>query len=1201
MAKVNQVKSFIGSVFWTEEDKTGQILNGQNHTGCRHENNILHNNNGAIETIDVSKLNPTHFINNASLSTNINLLSNYLEKFGLLEKYKTYAITSLEQGDNVEIECKTNDIVAFTLTNKRVGTYFDFVMYDEEQYHNNKLTSLDYRNRRMTGYVHSGDQSFSTYLLHHITSKSDNDRVCALGVVGYRNTKLVDYHQQNPCMVIPDHVNEILYVIPCPLDVLTMGDGTIAILGVVQKSRETLKFTILQKPKTLNCVDTGCINERVKNMIIDAKTEFNDEINSLFPIRLKNDKKDDEKERSFKLPSTLHFIQKGLNIEIDEPCFSFGCGLTFHDTVYVKEIADIVTMSPFGILRGPPVIALQKSYDGSMEFDEVEFLDMLDEKTIVIHIDTSWIESVININDVLINGVIIIHTDAPLKDEPIITFLSNLNISGVSALAGPMSIVLVNIDDKYYWYRGIDAFGAKSMNFGDQVDNSISHYIKESFPSVHYKGDDSIMWRNELSTINEMVLNLKSMSTIEIIDNMEEIKNVFCQLQIIFTTIELNLIVKEIVTFLQKSIESSIVMPTEQFDSTLSLVEISKIIAENKGKRRNIQKEMRPLINYLGSIISLQKSSSKVYDLKQLQRRTTISDNVTKATNMSLTDKLELIENYSSSILFSKINLSAFDRMLIDIGRKTITFPHKNLSTINTDFLQVDFDTTQTLIDSTKGHVTHELYSKNSLCIRVTATDIFMPFIMIDSIVECDDPSKIYWISECNEEKWAMFRILMRNTISSCPKGKSLNLLPQDKLIGHMIANMIICTMENLVSNLVLEGSVNDTIYPLMRGLFGQLLSLLASGATPLSMAWQLVMHKPKIDSPKNDIWIYMKIIQLFPYTGWSNINLNNNIRMLLVKIVRNKVCGLAIDQMLKQMSVKKSNDASAFIESRNIELQHCRLMVDVILHMVSSEKEITDPIFINIVKRMNSILLEDKDKIINSQSSIIRMERFFQKILIGTVYSEDLEQIVRTAINVYTKRSACFDETKQEILDAILLGGDIAQAINMFKAFRTEIREKFTFNEEPKVQNIEAIKSLNQDKIKGDAELRRVAWQVSDHSIEKVKDDNYDKYDKLLNFVLGIEDKPIEQSEDQTIAIKQDTFLQGIPGNKAAIELYESCKQDIVKVINNVTPFVQVQHLLDCIDKPDHHHTLFNMIEIALINYDNVAIIEDRLMSLLY
>ena len=46
MSEINNIKTFIGSVFWNEEDKNGQVLNGQNYIGCKHNNNIIYNNNG---------------------------------------------------------------------------------------------------------------------------------------------------------------------------------------------------------------------------------------------------------------------------------------------------------------------------------------------------------------------------------------------------------------------------------------------------------------------------------------------------------------------------------------------------------------------------------------------------------------------------------------------------------------------------------------------------------------------------------------------------------------------------------------------------------------------------------------------------------------------------------------------------------------------------------------------------------------------------------------------------------------------------------------------------------------------------------------------------------------------------------------------------------------------------------------------------
>jgi hypothetical protein len=527
MDQIRKIKTFIGNVLWTEEEKRDRLLNGEDFVGCKHGNIVLYKENGQIKSVDAHQIPVDMFINVASIAGNIDNLSSYICKFSELAKYTNYSFVSLNQGDNICIDAPNpSNIFAFTATHK-VGQYFDFVMYNNTK----TLNTLTYNNRTMSGYTHSGDILKEGYLLQYINNISNaNKNVCTLGVVGYCLTELSKFENQNPSIVIIDEKSEILYVVPCPLDKATMARHTFASLATVKRTDGKINISVLRMPIGIDKVNTGAIGAEVKESVISAISEHTESSMSVTTVAVREINRIDT---DVDLPQILHFVQKGTEYTHDTPCFVFGRGLEWVDN-YIQIDHDAVTLSPFGILRGPSVISLLQSYHGSIDMDEVTFLCAIDEcKSIIIHINDKWIESVVKINDVLINGCIVIHVNLGLDNVE--TCMNKLCIAGVSAIAGPLAMVIVSIADKYYWYRGIPNYGITTLpEFGEDITDKINFEISNDWPNVFYRDEQMLVWKNTTSDIVMAKTEILNMSCDSIVENMNDIKVLFTQLQVIY-------------------------------------------------------------------------------------------------------------------------------------------------------------------------------------------------------------------------------------------------------------------------------------------------------------------------------------------------------------------------------------------------------------------------------------------------------------------------------------------------------------------------------------------------------------------------------------------------------------------------------------------------------------------------------------------
>jgi hypothetical protein len=1169
MEQIHKIKTFIGNVLWSESEKRDQLLNGPDYVGCKHGNMIMYKEQGTIKSIDAENIAIEKFINKGSLAGNIDNLSTYIDKFNELTKYKNYSFVALNQGQNVRVKVNSSNIFAFTGT-KKIGQYFDFEMYHDTV---KTLTPCTYSAKQMTGFVHSGDLTSGHYLLQTIKANSNkNHDTNVIAVVGFRNTALTQFVTQNPSVVIVNDEEEILYVIPSPLDEVTMRNSTMAILATVKRDGDYMNVSVLLKPHSIDNVDTGCTNNVVRNLVRNAILEHSLVISTDVDreiVRVKN---------NTDLPKKLIFIQKGTKYVVDEPCFMFGRGLEWIEH-YTPMDKDEITLSPFGILRGPSLISLQQSYHGNITLDESSFLASIDDCTsVIIHINDDWLEAVVKINDVLINGLIIVHTE--LNNMTIEQCMSKLNITGVSAIAGPLATILVQIDDTLYWYRGVANYGITTLpSFAQDVTDQVT-YISNDYPNVYYRDEVLMIWKGEMTDIDVAKSDILKMSCDQIVENTDSIKMLFTQLQIINNARDLNKIINDVSKFLIEKIDQVVTVKSKAIDTTiLTNVELMRYIADNKGERKRTQKLLKPLIEHIGSLISQQKSVNKIYDLKQLQRVATISDNVSKAMSMTVDDKIELLSKYSNSVLFAKINVGTFRTMIKGIPDKTVTFPSENLITIDPDMLQIDIDVTQDLLEVTKHNNKHELYSENGIAINTRGLEVFMPLIINNSMIDCKDPSKIFWVNECNLEEWSMFRIMMRNTIASSKSGKNMKIVPQDKQVGYMIIDIIVNSMEHIALSMTGEENFNNNSCQLMRGLFGQLFTTISSGANPMSMAWQLVMKNPNIDTPKDDMWIYMKIIRLLKFTGWSTVNLNKNIVKLLSKIIKNKICGKAIKNMQDQISVAKADEQKDYIVSRDIELKHCQIMTDTILYCVENEINFKNQDAIEMCGRAIELYDIDKVKIINRLESTKRLYQYFNRIVNKTLSDKDEVELYKLAVNIYTRRSACFARSKKDILDALTTQINVNETIHTFAEFRKQIKESFAYEGKLLIQNRDALAEKDRLRIKGDAELMRIPWRI-----------NKDESDHATNiqYVLGEGNISINISNEIIAEKVKKTFLMDVRGNQNALQLHSDSKIDIESVIEMTMPFQDVEFLLYSLNVEDHHSTLFKMIETALLNYND-------------
>lgn len=314
-----------------------------------------------------------------------------------------------------------------------------------------------------------------------------------------------------------------------------------------------------------------------------------------------------------------------------------------------------------------------------------------------------------------------------------------------------------------------------------------------------------------------------------------------------------------------------------------------KIMANIKNECNSIKKQIQPLIDAVSGLVSVKGTSNKKQNLKRLMRTEKRNANVSKALTMSMNEKFEILEK----------NCQIIGCLMIEINSSRIKPLFQNFILDNfiesTDIISIDdrsrtlsADVVSSLLEVCSG-MEHYLKGKDSIALpKQCSSNSNIPILLCDKYIKCRDPSKINWIDESNEEYVAIFRILLRGTVANCVDSR---INARDNQLGYFLIHAYLCAGESFVKNMTNipnpETDFDNSVCQIMRGLMGQILTLMASTLNVLCCAYQYV-HKdfPVKVMNNNKHWIFLlRMYRLWPYTCWDPTNIQNNIKRCLVKI----------------------------------------------------------------------------------------------------------------------------------------------------------------------------------------------------------------------------------------------------------------------------------------------------------------------------
>jgi hypothetical protein len=379
-------------------------------------------------------------------------------------------------------------------------------------------------------------------------------------------------------------------------------------------------------------------------------------------------------------------------------------------------------------------------------------------------------------------------------------------------------------------------------------------------------------------------------------------------------------------------------------------------------------------------------------------------------------------------------------------------------------------------------------------CLTQGNTGSMLAWVCWDEFVNLDSPFTVRWMDKCNEAHISALRIIMRSTLSQAVSSRKYDLQPGAPETGQLMSALLMTAMTKLAAMRTTAPAVTekaeDTVTKLMRGLFGNFLTIAGSGVRPLSMVWQLFGQDAKFDIPTNAVdwnW-YETAVKLYPYTGWPIVRFYDNLEKLLDKAILR-----VVTKNEKSNEIKASRVAAMaqYCKLRNIQLEHSRTIITIFMRMLTTEGADTAAIATRLLNQV-------PQKLDRQTEGYSRMIQYLKHLAQG---GEQRAEDNATAAGVYTRRSGAFSKVKNKVSEACKKGdwAKMKKYCHIVIDTHTKIAAFWHISPESfKIQNMKVYKELleadfgpdigllKENKNKeltgraiSDAEKTRVPWQV--------------------------------------------------------------------------------------------------------------------------
>ncbi|TQV94438.1 Cyclic-AMP phosphodiesterase, class-II [Cordyceps javanica] len=1094
-----------------------------------------------IQEIDISSYPEDFFYNAVDLGEMGEVLLRRMAKFHQLAVFNDFQIMQAPASTfRVPI---SSDKIAILAVSTLEPTYWDFCFADA---HCNTCCWL--AQTTFPGIRHSGDIVQNRDLLDYVVVNEATltDKEICVFISGFRVTQITKFLGTHPALMVADHVEKTLYIIPVPLDAATIGDATICCPLVFKRDGDFIVFSILPKATT----DKGmyCNSSRLSSLAFEeavSRADFS--MTAALPASAHMPKEDKvELQRNSNSAAAIVsqdsavFMTSATAIppHLDVDCsqvIKFDTGLEFASaepaSMPPKNKRSTVLPCIWGTEFQGPMLLATGACPSNVPFQNagalLEYYERL--KTVVFVLNDRMTDNARNLaSSYRMNAVFVVQPEEVTRTETrddIVRCLDSVNINAVTALAGPQSLVLVQLASKFYFYRGIanlQHLNTSLLEFGSEFTPAVQSaglaaLLEPTVKRICNLGDSS---NSILLPVSKQSVQPKDLpclfsaaSAVQIQGMEEDIAAAIPQLQVLLNEKDLltlshslvEVLVRKTAEATQPARSAYMDFLAANWDNNDSAVLKKKALLQGELKRvaRQAQVTLEPAISRLSGMISFRNTSKRTHDLKRLERQSKIQGNVQAAKEMTFARLAEYLEDYASDmgVMVLNIETNPFQQLLSRLTGAAIDA--SPCCSLDSRILYLEGLDAGIIMEQSQSSHAGPLRSQSGPMVPIMSMPYLnqgagngsmLAWVCWDEFVNLKTPFGTRWMEKCNEAHISALRILMRGTLSSAVVSRDYNINPGAPETGQLMGALLMASMSKLAAMKHSAPSetenAEDTVTKLMRGLFGNLLTVAGSGVRPLSMSWQLVGQAPQLNIPSSDqewLW-YQNMVALYPYTGWPLAQFHQNLQNLLDKVI---VRVVTKGEDVANAKRDRIADMARFCRIRNIQLDHCRTIITVLMRMLTEDVD-----KVACASRLLAYLPATLERQTQSYTQLIR---YLGHLSRG---GERRRADDAVAASVWTRRSAAFRMLKDQVAKACE-GDDwtwIKDSCKAIKKLQQSTAEKWQIPVSAlKVQGMniydqliaaevpaEGVDDRQQTKLHmltrqalGDAEIQRVPWQV--------------------------------------------------------------------------------------------------------------------------
>ena len=824
-------------------------------------------------------------------------------------------------------------------------------------------------------------------------------------------------------------------------------------------------------------------------------------------------------------------LPSNINISTSE-IITFGTGIEFGsgDLSTQKATSTVVLPCIFGSRLEGPVLLATGTVSSQFPFEDAKGLLSFYKsvRNLIVFVDERMTDNARNLaTSHRVNAVFIVQLSpgkTPKTTEDVLSLINSVNINGVTALAGPQSLVVVQVFDKYYFYRGLannTYLNTSKLEVGAEVTTAIESAFAGNILDAR---THRIIDLNEANPVLLPLLN-KQVTAEELpalfagldIDQIhqleEDILSAIPQLQVLLNSTDLKKLSQTLVATLSTKVNDVVAPLRTSYISYLkdgysmsdqkSVIKKNEMLGTLRKTTKELQKSLEPVISSLANMMSTQQTSKRTHDLKRLVRQAQIQGNVEAAKAMTFESLAGYLETHATDMGVMLLNIEdvPYRQLLGNLNN-----PYADASSccdLDSRVLHLEGFDAGIIIEQSQGHHNGPLRNQSGPLQPILALPYLsqergddgsmLAWVCWDEFVDLASPYSVRWVEKCNDAHIAALRIVMRETLTRAIVSREYNFQPNSPEIGHLMSTLLMAAMKKLAAMRttapVVVAKADNTVTRLMRGLFGNLLTIAGSGLKPLSMVWQLFGTNSHNDLPTADhdwIW-YETVVALYPYTGWPIAKFHDNLSRLLDKAVIRVVTK---NENVEQIRQSRYTEMVNSCKLRNVQLEHSRTIVHILMRMLTTP----DADVAAIAKR----LLDEVPETVQGQSpGYHRMTKYLRHLADSGKRRARDDLVIAS---VYTKRSAEFAGLKNKVSMACVESDwqSVKELCQDLIEKQTLVAKLWSVNPGSlKIQNIEIYKDLlaadfesddAEVKLKvhgltrqvlGDAEKSRIAWQL--------------------------------------------------------------------------------------------------------------------------